>query len=241
MSPGVEAALRPVRRVVLRALVEQSPRNHRQGGAALKRRRAVVALFLVLGAIVLGFSLAARPGDNAFYWLTALTAVTWTVGGLLSGPLYMGRTLTRGHLRRPIATPIAIGVALGAVFVAGAFIVREIPPVRDYIANVLDHASHGAFALVLLVTAVNGVAEELFFRGGLYAAIPERWSVPVSTALYICATAATGNPMLVFAAALLGIVFALERRASGGVLASILTHITWSGIMVTFLPHIFAR
>jgi uncharacterized protein len=47
---------------------------------------------------------------------------------------------------------------------------------------------------------------------------------------------ATGNPMLVFAAFLLGLVLGLQRRASGGILAPILTHITWSTTMVLVLP-----
>jgi membrane protease YdiL (CAAX protease family) len=34
--------------------------------------------------------------------------------------------------------------------------------------------------------------------------------------------------MLVFAALTLGLVFGLPRRASGGILAPIITHATWS-------------
>jgi membrane protease YdiL (CAAX protease family) len=52
---------------------------------------------------------------------------------------------------------------------------------------------------------------------------------------------ATGNPRLVFAAATLGLVLGLQRRASGGVLAPILTHITWSTLMLFVLPPLFNR
>jgi CAAX protease family protein len=38
----------------------------------------------------------------------------------------------------------------------------------------------------------------------------------------------------------LGSVVALQRRASGGILAPILTHITWSLSMLVVLPPIFA-
>jgi len=54
------------------------------------------------------------------------------------------------------------------------------------------------------------------------------------------ATLATGNVMLAFAAVLLGLVVGLERRASGGVLAPILTHCTWSLAMLFALPLVFA-
>jgi membrane protease YdiL (CAAX protease family) len=56
---------------------------------------------------------------------------------------------------------------------------------------------------------------------------------------YVIATLATGNPMLVFAAVILGTVCALERRATGGVLAPMLTHLVWGLIMVLALPPIF--
>jgi membrane protease YdiL (CAAX protease family) len=64
--------------------------------------------------------------------------------------------------------------------------------------------------------------------------------VLISTAVYALATVAGGNPVLVFAAVILGAVVALERRASGGLLAPILTHITWSLSMLFVLPPIFA-
>ena len=61
-----------------------------------------------------------------------------------------------------------------------------------------------------------------------------------TTAAYVVATAATGNVMLTFAAVLLGLVVGLERRASGGILAPILTHCTWSLAMLLALPLVFA-
>ena len=91
----------------------------------------------------------------------------------------------------------------------------------------------------MVITAVNGVAEELFFRGAAYAAIP-RHPVAWTTVAYVVATAATGNVMLAFAAILLGVVVGLERRASGGILAPILTHVTWSTAMLFALPALFA-
>jgi membrane protease YdiL (CAAX protease family) len=42
--------------------------------------------------------------------------------------------------------------------------------------------------------------------------------------------------MLVFAAAVLGVLVGLQRRVSGGVLAPMLTHTTWSMGMLFILP-----
>ena len=63
--------------------------------------------------------------------------------------------------------------------------------------------------------------------------------MPVTTVAYAIATLATGNVMLSFAAVLLGVVVGLQRRASGGILAPILTHVTWSLAMLLVLPAVF--
>jgi len=91
----------------------------------------------------------------------------------------------------------------------------------------------------VVITVINGVAEELFFRGALYTALGRQHPLLISTLLYTAATMASGNPMLGFAAIILGTVCALERRASGGVLAPMLTHFVWGLIMVLALPPLF--
>jgi hypothetical protein len=44
----------------------------------------------------------------------------------------------------------------------------------------------------------------------------------------------------VFAATVLGVLVGLQRRVSGGVLAPMLTHITWSLGMLLILPPLMA-
>jgi len=218
------------------ALIERVPRDHEQTDAAFRRRRVVVAVALALGALLLGFSLAVKPGNSTFYVLTIAVAATWIVGGLLSGPLHLGYIPGRSALRRPVITPIVLGLVVAGVFVLGALVVRQVAPLRDYVQTVLAHAREGDPGLILFVTLLNGAAEEVFFRGALFAAIGTCGAIPISVVVYALVTVATGNPMLVFAAALLGILFALQRRASGGILASMLTHLTWSTIMLFALP-----
>ena len=227
------------RRVVAQALIERVPRDHQQTDAEFHRRRVVAGVTLVVGAALLGISLAIKPGDAAFYYLTGAVAVTWVVGGLLSGPLHLGYLPERGKLRRPVLTPLITGLLAGAVFIAGALVVREIEPLRHAVQHILDHARYGSTALIALVTLTNGVAEEVFFRGGLFAAIGRKNPVVISTAVYTVATFVSGNPMLIFAALTLGLVLGLQRRASGGIMASAITHVTWSTIMLFGLPPLF--
>ncbi len=115
-------------------------------------------------------------------------------------------------------------------------VVREIDPLRDVVSGVLAHAQQAQFGAVLAITLLNGIAEEIFFRGALFAAIGQRHPVPISVVVYTLVTIATGNAMLVFAAAVMGTVFGLQRRASGGILAPMLTHVVWSTIMLLALP-----
>jgi uncharacterized protein len=228
-------------RLIGPALVQKVPRDHHQSDSAFRRRRIVVAIALVVGAALLGLSLSVRPGDAAFYPLTLGVAAVWAVGTALSGPVHLGYLSARGSLRRPVLTPFLFGLLAAAVFVLGALIVREISPLRDLVNHVLAHARQGQLALILLVTLVNGVTEELFFRGALFAAIGRRQPVLISTAIYAAVTVATGNPSLVFAALVMGLLFAAQRRASGGILAPMITHLTWSTVMVLALPPLLSK
>jgi membrane protease YdiL (CAAX protease family) len=194
----------------------------------------------VIGATLLGVSLNVPPGSQWFYPLTIALAFTWVIGGFASGPLHLGRINFRGELRRPILVPILFGLATAAVFIVGSVIVREIEPLRDLTEDVLAFARYGSLPLVALVTLMNGIAEEIFFRGALFAAIGTRHPVAISTAIYALTTLATGNPMLVFAAIMLGVLLGLQRRATGGILGPILTHCTWSMTMLLVLPSVFA-
>ena len=222
-------------------LIDKVERDHRQSDAAFLRRRIVVAITLALGATLLGLSFSVRQGDPAFYPLTFGLAATWALGSLLSGPLHLGHILLAGRLRRPTIIPIAVGLLVAALFVLGALIVRTIPSLVRLAEDVLGYARLGNLWIIVMITLVNGVAEELFFRGALFAAVGVRHAVLISTVLYVLITVPGGNPVLAFAAAVLGTVVALERRASGGILAPILTHITWSLSMLFVLPPLFAR
>jgi uncharacterized protein len=207
--------------------------------ASVVRRRVVVVVVLVLGAVLLGISLSRKPGDASFYWLTLALAAVWALGAWASGPLHLGHLRFRARSRRPYLTGSVIGLLVGAAFIVGALVARQIPPVRDYIVQVLEFANYGPLLLVVFITVVNGVAEEMFFRGALYSALGKWYPVAISTVVYAVAVSAAGNPMLGFAGVILGTICALERRMTGGVLAPMLTHFFWGLVMVLALPPIF--
>jgi membrane protease YdiL (CAAX protease family) len=221
------------------ALWDKVPRDHRDTPEALRRRQWVTGIVVVLGGIVLGLSLRLEPGSPWFYAGSLTLSAIWAAGAFASGPLHLGRIARRDDHVRPILTPLLIGFGLAAVFVVGGLVVRQVPFLADQVATVVAFADEGSLPLLVFITAVTGAAEELFFRGAAYAATP-RSPVLVTTVLYTLATYATGNVMLTFAAVLLGVVVGLERRASGGILGPILTHLSWSLTMLLVLPLVFS-
>jgi membrane protease YdiL (CAAX protease family) len=222
-------------------LTEPVPRDHREDDAAFRRRRRVVAGVAVGGAGLLGASLSTKPGSPPFYGLTLAVAGTWLAGGLVSGPLHLGWMLTPGHqLRRPAVTPVVIGVGAFGVFYGAALVARRVPVLDRAITKVLRYAHQGSTPLVVATTLANGVAEEVFFRGALYAAIGVDHPVLTSTAVYGLATTATRNPALVLASLAMGAILGTQRRITGGIQAPVITHVTWSALMLRFLPPLFA-
>ena len=223
----------------IRAAASNVAGPYQEWPAVVRRRRIVVCVVTVAGALLLGYSLSRKPGDETFYWLTLGLAAVWALGAFVSGPVHLGCIRWHGRNQRPVLTGLGVGLLLGVVFLVGGLVVREIPPVAEKVTRVLDYTNHGSLTLLVVITLVNGFAEELFFRGALYTALGAFHPVLISTLLYAAATSASGNPMLGFAAIILGTVCAWERRATGGVLAPVLTHVVWGLIMVLALPPVF--
>ena len=191
-----------------------------------------------VGAGLLGVSLSSPPGTPRFYGLTLSTAATWIVGGLASGPLHRGWSDTP-EPRRLVAAPVMLAVGTFPAFYGCALVARRIPSLNREICRVLRYAHEGNPRSVLATTLLSGAAEEIFFRGAVYAAAGTGRPVAVSTAVYVLSTSATRNPALVLAAGVAGAVFGLQRRATGGLQASMLTHLTWSALTLRFLPPLF--
>lgn len=222
------------------SLVRQDSDAPAETPAIIRRRRAVVATTIVLGTVALGLALGIRPGDPLFYAATLGVAATWTLGAFASGPLHLGRARTRsGGQSRGVLQGFLLGLALLAVFLTGALVVGRIPVLRGPVEGLLDHARFSSVWIVAAITAVNAVAEELFFRGAVYASL-DRFNPVGSTLLYACSTLFSGVPLLTLAAICLGLLTAAQRRVTGGVLGPITAHLTFSLGMLFLLPPILS-
>ena len=182
-----------------------------------------------------------NPALTALSWALYSLALAgvWALGAFISGPLHLGGARWRGRNQRPVVSGTVIGLLLGGVFIVGGLIVREIPVVAELITRVLAYTEQGSWRLTMAVALLGAVAEELFYRGALYTALGRHHPLLISTLIYVIATLASGNPVLAFAAIILGTVCSLERRATGGVLAPILTHFVWTLVVLLSLPPLF--
>lgn len=204
--------------------------------AARQRRRGVVIATLVVGAALLAFTLGLEAGNDLFFVAGFAMAAVWAGGALLSGPMPRGDlSWVRG---------LALGAGIGAVLLGGclvvALLVAEVPMLREPTEELLEHADGGTLLPVLVLTAVTGIGEEMFFRGALYDAVPQRLALVVTTVAYTLTTIGSMVVLLVLAAAMLGTVTAVLRQRTGGLAAPVATHLTWSLGMLLLLPHALA-
>lgn len=207
---------------------------------ATRHRRGLVAAVALTGTGLLGASLSTEPDSPEFYALTFAVAGTWMVGGLASAPVLLHPTRTDGlSFNRRVMIPILTGAAAFGAFFGAALVARRVPILNETLTSVLGYADRGSDPWVLATTLANGVAEEVFFRGALFSILGVHHPVPVSTAVYMLTTSATRNPALVLASGFMGGLFAAQRRSSGGIQASILTHVTWSALMLRYMPSLF--
>ncbi|WP_040630885.1 CPBP family intramembrane glutamic endopeptidase [Smaragdicoccus niigatensis] len=195
-------------------------------------RLVAAGVTLAVGAWCTWASLRIAPGDPDFLPMATLLALTWLTGAIVVG----GRPrLVEAGSRWRLA--IGIGVALCVASLVGGALVRFVPYVGEIVLEVLAHSASGPLALIAVVTAAAGLAEELFFRGALYS-LTKVHPIVVTTCIYALVTAASGNIMLVGAAVLVGGVTAVQRSLTGGIAVSVGTHVLWAMTMLFALPHL---
>ena len=197
-------------------------------------RRVVIPA--ALGATGLFVSATSAAGSVGFYLATFFTAAVWIITWLLVG----NRSDFRGHFLRNTVRGVMLGVVLIAVFVLGAVVVRVIPGLAGPVEQLLANMSQGTVWITLATLVVNGIGEEMFFRGVVdtqFTQVMKPWvAMAWQIVLYIVVTAAMGVPLLFVAALLIGGVATMEKRATGSLISASIMHVTWGLGMAFLLP-----
>jgi membrane protease YdiL (CAAX protease family) len=216
-------------------LIPATPSAAVEAPAALHRRRLVVVVALAAGTALLAGTLRAPRGSTAFTTLGLLVAAVWIAAAWLAGPVPI-RPRGALALRPAIVQALALGVVAFGGFLVVDLVARHVPVLAGALDSVLGKADAGSLAVVIGIAVLNAFGEEVFFRGAVHAAFEPPRAGWYATLVYVAVTAATLNPALVLAAAVMGTVFTLERLSTRGVLAPVLTHTSWSLLMLLALP-----
>ena len=169
-----------------------------------------------------------RPGRSAA-WCPG--RCTWAGSRPRPAPAPAGRHPGRDRRRRRSGSSTA-----------AALVARRIPVARRRARHrCCASPSRATRPLVLLDDAApTALGEEVFFRGALYAALgSER---PVRSLHRRLHAGHGGHPQPRAGAGRRGDgrrCSACQRRATGGLQAPMLTHLTWSTLMVRYLPPLF--
>jgi membrane protease YdiL (CAAX protease family) len=133
------------------------------------------------------------------------------------------------------------GLGLYALSCAGAVLARQ-TPLWAGVQEVTDLARGVPLAVAaLLVVAVTSPAEEVLWRGAVFARATRRlgpgWRpVAATTGLYAAVVAFSGYLVLPLAALACGAVWARQRQVTGSLVPGVVSHALWALLLLLYVP-----
>ena len=214
-----------------------------------------LAIIFLLTIAAVGALEAVEPNasDQEKLWASFLTTLVVDLLALVALPILLlgggRRALSRLGLRRPAARDLGWGILglVGAMAVVWVYVgiveiagVEDLEPVSS-IDNAEIYASVSLVVLTgILVVLVAPIAEEIFYRGFLFAGLGRRFGVVAgvlaSSALF---SAVHFDPGSLIPFGVVGIVFALIYWRSRSLNGAILAHGLFNAI--SFVALIFDR
>jgi membrane protease YdiL (CAAX protease family) len=143
--------------------------------------------------------------------------------------------------RRLVAMGLLSGLALYALFLVGALVVRE-TLLWPHVQRVVELARTTAPGVAVLVIVFGtSPSEEVLWRGAVFARLTRRygagWRPVVLTAVwYAVFVGLSGSVALLLAALLCGTVWARQRQVTGSLVPGLVSHTLWSLLMFLYIP-----
>lgn len=184
-----------------------------------------VALLLALGAWAFMF-LPPRRGVWTRTWITAVVLSAFSVAALAAqdrlddvlSPVDLG----------VVAAGLGIGAAWLVATHVGHFVLsRLIPGFAAQVDDLYRLRDDAPVALQASAVGAMGVAEELLFRGF----VQDGYGLAAGVAAYTAVQVVERKWALGLAALLGGLVWGLAYWATGGLLAPVLAHVLWTGLL----------
>jgi membrane protease YdiL (CAAX protease family) len=173
-------------------------------------------------------------GSEATFWRRAATSglaiAAYAVAADWRG---IGHEFAHGSWPVELAVGLAGGVVLYAVFWIGEqLLVVVAPTLADEVADLYSKRGRVPLPVVCLVLGVAGPAEELFFRGFLWA----RAGVVVALAVYALVHVFERKVILILAALAGGAWWGALFALTGGLVAPVASHLLWGLMIIAWRP-----
>jgi membrane protease YdiL (CAAX protease family) len=209
------------------------PGHRRVGAAAIAAAILFTALFRLR-----------RLGPLDFWAWLALNVIIVVAVGFLMDRDYVQRLARdlRAGLLRKVGLGVASAVALYGVFAAGRILALRLFP---FAAAGIDHvyalrAGVPVLRVVLLIALIIGPGEELFWRGffqeRVAAASKPAAGFALTAILYAAVHLASGNVMLVLAAAVCGVFWGWIYLRYRSPVLNIVSHTLWDLLVFVVFP-----
>jgi membrane protease YdiL (CAAX protease family) len=140
-----------------------------------------------------------------------------------------------------VVAGIGAGISLYLATVGFVLVVRRWPVFDRHVAQIYDQRKGLSLPAALLLAAGTTAAGEEFFWRGLFEsrlAVTIGWPLAavVTWSTYVIVNAASGSLAILAGAIVSGAVWGALALWTHGVLASLLCHGVWTGLMVTLPP-----
>lgn len=217
---------------------------------------AGVSPVVVLGAspsppVAVALGVAASVAVPVAWSLVRLERVSvwWAMGTIMGVLGVLGVAFGRVEAATELGVPAAgglgagAGLALYAATAAFMFVAGRWPPLRRQAHRIYELRGGRSLPVALTVASLAvAPGEEVVWRGLVQPTLGE-WLGPVAGALaawaaYVAVNASSGNLPIVLGAVVGGAAWAGLALLTGGVVAPILCHAVWTGLML-LLPPVF--
>jgi membrane protease YdiL (CAAX protease family) len=199
----------------------------------------MVPLVMAIGALAeaVGWVLVSARGRSVW------RLMPWILGGMGVAAVLASPPVAAARVGVPIA--LGVGVATGLLLYVGTLVfviaASRVSRFRRAVASIYGEAAEVSLAASLVLSLVVMVpAEELFWRGLFQAHLDGTWSAAgaaVATWLaYTLVNAASRRLPIVAGALVGGALWAVLSAWSGGMLASLISHMLWTGLMLALPP-----
>jgi membrane protease YdiL (CAAX protease family) len=194
-----------------------------------------VSITLVIGVVIAaaGWGAMFAAGRRHFWKRAAVAGAAIAIYAVAVEPQVIGHLLTRPRWELDLLIGAGAGIGLYVVFWIGEqALVIVLPALAAEVGDLYAVKGETSPAVVPLVLALAGPAEELFFRG----LVQQRAGVAVGLAVYAAVHLWERKVILVLAALLGGAYWGALLSLTGGLVAPIVSHLVWAMLIIVWRP-----